>query len=167
MGTINSKNDGNNNNITISKGSAPPRKVNTLTGETDRSYAQPNPTSAVEPIEPKAHASVVDEERAIRENSQKEKEQATQHELEAKRARTAKTRQEDAAATKALEEAALKAVEEEAARKAVQGSRTKTTGDLPQGDRQTKVIELGDVEVYEFTDRNDNNGERNDNTTDD
>jgi len=120
MGTRNVTGDGNVNKITISKGSAPPRKLNTLTGVTDRSFAQPSPTSAVQPIEPKVHASVVDEEKAIRENTQKEKEQATQREIEVRRARTAQTRQEAAQAA------------EEATRKKVEGSRKKTTGELPE-----------------------------------
>lgn len=157
MGTINAKGDGSNNNITISKGdSAPPRKLNTLTGETDRSFAQPNKTSATPEIEAKVHASVVDEERAIRENSQKEKEQADLREIEAKRARTAKTRQEEAEATAkvAAEEAARKEVE---VKKAAEGSRRKTTGELPED---------AEVEAFDYTKKTNVDAGDNDSTND-
>ena len=143
MGTINAKSDGSNDNITLSKGdSAPPRRLNTLTGETDRSFAQPNKTSATPEVEAKVHASVVDEEHAIRENSQKEKEQAAQREVEAKRARTAKTRQEEAEAT---------------AKVAAEGSRRKTTGELPED---------AEVEALDSTKKTNVDAGNNDSTND-
>ncbi len=58
------------NRVTISKGGeTPARKVNPATGETDRSFAQPNPSVPPREVQPKAHAGVEDEIEALNANS--------------------------------------------------------------------------------------------------
>lgn len=58
------------NNISISRsGDVPARKVNAETGETDRSFAQPNPAVEHNTPTPKAHASQQDEAEALENNS--------------------------------------------------------------------------------------------------
>ena len=68
MGT--ESNQPSRNRATISRGGdTPARRVNPETGETDRSFAQPNPAIHEEEVTPKAHASEQDENEAITENS--------------------------------------------------------------------------------------------------
>lgn len=58
------------NRVTISKSSAPARKVDPDTGKAvDRSFAQPNPALPPREVEPKAHASAADEAEALRRHS--------------------------------------------------------------------------------------------------
>lgn len=58
------------NNISISRGGdVPARKINAETGETDRSFAQPNPAVEHQDPAPKAHASQKDEAEALEKNS--------------------------------------------------------------------------------------------------
>jgi len=68
MGTIN--NDKKSNKITISRGGdVPARKINPESGQTDRSFAQPNPTIEHPEPAPKVHASEQDETQALEKNS--------------------------------------------------------------------------------------------------
>ena len=69
MGTTINNGDKPKNNVTISKGGAAERKVNPDTGETSRSFAQPNPLSPPKEVEAKAHASAQDEVEALSKNS--------------------------------------------------------------------------------------------------
>lgn len=69
MGTIINNGDKPKNNITISKGGVAERRINPDTGETDRSFAQPNPNITQREVEPKAHASAQEEVEALNENS--------------------------------------------------------------------------------------------------
>lgn len=71
MGTIFEDGKKPQNNITISKGGVAERKINPNTGETDRSFAQPNPNVPQRKVEPKAHASAQEEVEALNENSTK------------------------------------------------------------------------------------------------
>lgn len=70
MGTNFKDNKKLSNRVTISKGSeTPPRRVDPDTGETDRSFAQPNPLLPPREVKPQAHASVEDEIQALNANS--------------------------------------------------------------------------------------------------
>ncbi len=70
MGTTNKDGTRLTNKVVISRGgNVPARKINLETGETDRSFAQPNPTvKHVEP-EAKVHASEQDKSKALEDNS--------------------------------------------------------------------------------------------------
>lgn len=58
------------NRITISRGGeVPARKINPAGGEADRSFAQPNPAVPERKIEPKVHANMNDEAKAMSKNS--------------------------------------------------------------------------------------------------
>lgn len=70
MGTNFKNNKKQDNRVTISKGGdTPPLKVDPDTGETDRSFAQPNPSIPPREVTPQAHASVEDEIEALNSNS--------------------------------------------------------------------------------------------------
>lgn len=71
MGTIINKGDKPKNKITISKSGDSIHKLDPITNETDRSFAQPNPVTPPKEVEPKAHASAQDEVEALSENSTK------------------------------------------------------------------------------------------------
>ena len=58
------------NRVTISRGgNVPARKVHPETGETDRSFAQPNPAIEHPTPTPKAHASETDAQQALEKHS--------------------------------------------------------------------------------------------------
>lgn len=57
------------NNITISKSGESVHKLDPVTNKTDRSFAQPNPTTPPQEVEPKAHANAQDEVEALSKNS--------------------------------------------------------------------------------------------------
>lgn len=69
MGTIINKGDKPKNNITISKSGDSVHRLDPATNKTDRSFAQPNPTTPPQKVEPKAHASAQDEVEALSKNS--------------------------------------------------------------------------------------------------
>jgi len=69
MGTTFDEGKKPKNNITISKSSAVPRKIDPDTGKTDRSFAQPNPAVEQPAIEATNHASAQDEVEALNQNS--------------------------------------------------------------------------------------------------
>lgn len=70
MGTTFNRGDKPQNNVTVSKSSAAPRKINPESGQVDRSFAQPNPAIEQPKVEPKAHASAQDEVEALEKNSE-------------------------------------------------------------------------------------------------
>ncbi len=69
MGTIINNGDKPKNKITISKGGDATHKIDPATNKTDRSFAQPNPTTPPKEVDAKAHASAQDEVEALSKNS--------------------------------------------------------------------------------------------------
>lgn len=69
MGTIINNGDKPKNNITISKSGDSVSKLDPVTNKTDRSFAQPNPTTPPKEVDAKAHASAQDEVEALSKNS--------------------------------------------------------------------------------------------------
>lgn len=70
MGTSFKDGEKPQNRVTISKSSAPARKVDPETGKpVDRSFAQPNPALPPREVESKTHASAQDEADALTQNS--------------------------------------------------------------------------------------------------
>lgn len=69
MGTIINEGEKPKNKITISKSGDSVHRIDPVTNKTDRSFAQPNPVTPPQEVEPKAHANAQDEVEALSKNS--------------------------------------------------------------------------------------------------